>query len=383
MEVITLVQRLAVAYPLHSSKDRLKQVGLTPQAYARWCKRSDERKVRESSIQVEDIVAAVNFFVEHPDVGAGRANATLINQEKAWISTANLNLVKKELACVVSREYKQRREAEKLLEAQLSEALANQKKTPYQHLHARYCHHIWAIDFVNVTFLGIDFALCVIYDEHSQAYMAILAGEGGDQELATTAFQQALTLYPKGPIYLRRDNGKPFLTEEFQQQLKPQQDYPVPPRSPWYNGALESCNGCLKVTLKTTGMQEMVSNSNLFQKARKSRKKALDVLQGIASRVQTIFNEEIARQRYHMPPGQVLSDQIESTKKRNRAFIEKKRTERAVKMAEIRKNPVGQQPKTLIDKIRGLVRRKARRISTDGLFVLGEVLNKRFQMFEA
>ena len=49
-------------------------------------------------------------------------------------------------------------EAEKLLEDQLLKDLEARKKT-YVHLKAFYPHHIWAIDFVNITFQGFLFVL--------------------------------------------------------------------------------------------------------------------------------------------------------------------------------------------------------------------------------
>jgi hypothetical protein len=51
-----------------------------------------EKTVRESAIPEEDVAAAIAFFIQHPEVGAGRAHDTLVDQEVAYISTANLNV---------------------------------------------------------------------------------------------------------------------------------------------------------------------------------------------------------------------------------------------------------------------------------------------------
>ena len=106
-------------YPHHRVRDRLKQVDLTEESYWRLRNNSYKQTVRESAIPEADLVEAINFFTKHPDVGASKARATLIAQEKAWISVANLNQIKHELTAATDLGYKKRDEAKKLLEAQL------------------------------------------------------------------------------------------------------------------------------------------------------------------------------------------------------------------------------------------------------------------------
>jgi len=379
--MIALIVRHESEYPGHTARDRLKQVDQTPLRYRRLSTSSHERAIRESAIPEKDVEAAITFFVEHPDVGAAKARATLIAQEKAWISTANLNRVKQELTALTAQQYKERREAEKLLEAQLREDLAARKKSDYKHMKATRPHQIWAIDFVNITFLGMFFVLCVVYDEYSQEYPGILVGMGGDQHLAAATFEKALAQTPTRPVYIRRDNGKPFSTELFQKQLDGVvMDYPVPPHSPWYNGSLESCNGSLKKGIKTAGMQGMVINPTRFREARQDTNRALETLQDIVSGVRTTLNQEIARLRHGMTPAQVISGKEEARAKQN-AFLDRKRQERIERMAEIRANPK-RKPTTLIDKTRTIVKRVIGKLETNAIYVLDEVLHHRFRAFE-
>jgi len=378
--MIKLVVQHAATYPHLPARERLEQVGLTEMAYWRLRNRCEMQTVRESAIPDPDVTEAVKFFIKHPDVGAAKARATLLGEEKAWISAANLNRIKHVLVSASAEEYKTRKEARKLLEAQFREDLAARKKATYKHMKARYPHHIWAIDFLNITFQGMPFVLCVVYDEYSQEYPAIKVGFGGDHHLATSTLAEALAQTPTKPVWMRRDNGKAFLTELFQKELEAVKDYPVPPHSPWYNGALESCNGSLKAAVKTIGMQKMACNSAIFRQVRLNENLALEALGDLVSEVRTMLNKDIARLRHGMTPAQVISGKEEVRAKQD-AFVSRKRDERKKRMATIRANPE-RKSKTLLAKTQTIVKRAIRNLETDVLYVLNEVLHHRFRMFE-
>jgi transposase InsO family protein len=158
------------------------------------------------------------------------------------------------------------------LEAQFREALlAKRAKAEYQHQRATYPNHIWATDFVFLTFLGTPVALCVVYDEFSQAYLSLKVSAQADHQLAKRTLQDAMEQTSTKPVLIRRDNGKPFITEEYQQLLETAiiKDYPIPPYSPWYNGSLESCNTSLKAAIKTAGMQDMAESQTPYSELRK------------------------------------------------------------------------------------------------------------------
>ncbi len=382
--MIDLIRRHAAEYSKHNTIDRLDQVGLTPSSYKRLCEGLHKKIVRESAIPEGDVEAALRFFIDHPDVGAGKARVSLIDQETACLSTATLNAVKQQLSNEVAQEYKQRKEEEKLLEAQLQkDLLARQNNAGYQHLRAEFPNHIWATDFSNIKFLGMHFVLCVVYDEYSQNYVSLRAGSTADHNLAAASLREALDRTPEPPDYVRRDNGKPFLTEAFQRQLETTQDYPTPPHSPWYNGSLESCNTSLKAAIKTTGMQDMAGNPSPYREARKDTCVALSFLQDLVERVRVMLNEEISRTKHQMPPAKAFSGRQQATRDRHRAFVVRKKTERHERMANIRTNPKGRTaPRTLLDKARSIARRIIGSMKVSDLYVLNEVLHHRFRMFE-
>lgn len=354
---------------------------LTLGSYSRLRKRSDEQVVRESAIPKEDIEAAVAFFIENPDIGAGKAHLTLVDEEEAWISTGNLNRVKQMLRSLVTEEYKSRHEWEKHLEAQLRKDLADRRKKNYVHIQADYPNHIWAIDFVNIKFLGEAFGICVVYDEFSQAYMGIEAALGADHELAVKTVKKAVAECSVIPKYMRRDNGKPFLTEEYLRELEEIGDYPIPPHSPWFNGSLESCNGSLKAGIKTIGMQKMAKDPGSFRKVRKSKKATLKKLGDIIRCARRRMNEKIARAKHQVSPAVAHKGEVQAAESKRETFKARKRQERVKRKKEMKKKP-NHRPTTLASKIKTAVKRKIGGMDTSSIYVLNEVLHKRYQMFE-
>jgi transposase InsO family protein len=383
--VIDLVKQHAERYPNFRAEERLKQIGLTSSSYHRFCNGVYEKTVRESAIPEEDIEAAVNFFIGHPDVGAGKARVSLIDKEQAYISTSNINEIKQELVRHAEDIYKQRKEEEKQLEAQLREALlACRQENTYEHQRAQYPHHIWAMDFVNITFLSMRFVLSIVYDEYSQAYLSLCVGFGADYHLALANLREALERTGTSPEFVRRDNGKPFLTEDFQRELENAviEDYPTPPHSPWYNGSLESCNTSLKAAIRTTGMQEMAKGSIEVPHARQDPEIALAILKELSNNVQIMLNEEISRCKHNMPPAKVLAGERQKTKKNHEAFVEKKKLQRQERMASKRAQPKDERnPKTMLDKARGIIKRAIGKLDTNTLYVFNEVLHNSYRMF--
>ncbi|MCP4409267.1 MAG: transposase family protein, partial [Gammaproteobacteria bacterium] len=342
------------------------------------------RTVRESAIPEEDVKAVMEFIAKYPEAGAGKIHLSLLENEAAYLSVANINTVKQALGDMVDVAYQQRKEAEKLLEAELRQNLADRKAKNYHHRRAQYPNHIWAIDFVNIKFQGMHLVVCLIYDEYSQKYLSLCAGLTADHQLASRCLQAALDHSSQKPQYLRRDNGKPFETEAFQLKMGSMVDYPVPPHSPWYNGSLESCNGSLKASVKTYGMQQMIKDPSCYREGRKDPEIALNILDGILAGARTRLNQEIARKKHQTTPAKAYSGQVQAAKQRCKAFIARKHQQRRERMAKIRANPKqGSTLKSLTDKANAIGKRLIGRLNTNALFVLNEVLHHRFGMFEA
>ncbi len=382
--ILQLVNSHQECYPEHLAADRLQQLDMSPSTYSHLRHFVRARAARESAIPEADVEVTVQFIVAHPDVGAGRAHLTLIDQEQALVGAVFINDARQEVARLAEEEYRLRGEREKLLEAELRVRLQDPRL--YQHIQASHPHHIWATDFVVIRFLGFQLVGCMVYDIYSQAYLAIQAGVGCDQDLAQRTITAAVTAAGcRAGQVLRRDNGKAFLVESFQNTLADHdiEDAPIPPAKPWFNGSLESNNGSLKTAIKTTAMQQMPDEPARFQHARKDIDSAVQLLQQTCDRVRTSLNDQIARPKFAMPPGQVLAGQVDSTRQRQDRFVAQKTQERRQRMEVLRHNPDrADQGKTFIDKVRRAVHRIVKPMTTDCLYVFNEAIHRRFLAVE-
>jgi transposase InsO family protein len=375
-----MIKEHETSYPHHPSAERLLQLDLCSAEYRRLRTSVRDRAVRESQIGQDEVDAIVNFYLEHPEVGARRAHHTLVDQEKALISTGFINEAKQELAELADKEYRKRDEAEKLIEAELRARRAEQP--PYKNVAAQHPNHIWAIDFVALDFLGFKLVVCEVYDVFTQAYHAIQAGTGCDHQLAQATIQNAVAnAGDKAGRILRRDNGKAFEVESFQAMLDGKMvDAPIPPGNPWLNGSLESNNTSLKATIRTKAMQAMPDQGGRYRHAHGVVSKAVALLQQASDRARITLNDELSRSKFAMPPAQVLNGEQATTQERHSLFRSRKKQERKQRMEALRDNPDrSDSGKRFIDKIRSSFHRFKATLKTDQLYVLNEILHSRFQ----
>jgi len=382
--VLQLVQKHAERHPEHPSGDRLRQLDLSACGYSRLRRCRHARTVRESVIPQSDVAATVQFIVQHPDVGAQRAHLTLIDQEQALVGTVFINDARQEVARQAEEQYRARREQQKLLEAELRTRQMQQPQ--YKHIQAHYPHHIWAIDFLAVRFLGFRLVVCALYDIYSQHYLALEAGTGCHQTLAQHTIEVGVAnARTRAARILRRDNGKAFLVQSFQNSLAENgiQDRPIPPGQPWYNGSLEANNGSLRTAIATAAMQEMPDEPARFRSARNDIRNALRLLQQTCDHVRTKLNEHICRPKFAMPPAQVLHGRVDCTRERHERFVKRKKQERRLRMERLQKTPDrSDQHKTFIEKVRHAFRQVAHSMTTDRLYVLNEAIHRRYQAVE-
>lgn len=383
-QIIEMIEEHDKLFPSFLSKRRLEQVDLSPAAYARLIHSVHERAKRESVIMDDEVEAAVQLIIKHPNLGAEKLHATLIDQEKALISTTFLNDAKQEIARASEAAYTARREEEKLLQAALRKRFELDKH--YQHIKAEFPHHIWAIDFVYIDFLGYRFCLCVLYDIFSQGYLSILAGGGCTEDLAVRAIEAAVASVGKrASNFVRRDNGKAFITINYQKLLAGFKitDQPIPPGSPWFNGSLESNNTGLKSTIKATGMQEMANTPDRFEPARKDSRKAHTILQQTCNTTRHLLNETISRTKFGMPPQKVMDNRAEENRQRQEGFIEQKKADRKTRMSKIRKQKKRKEGgKTFIEKVCRMFSKTIKDMSTDHLYVLNQIIHGRYKAIE-
>ena len=126
----------------------------------------------------------------------------------------------------------------------------------------------------------------------------------------------------------------------------------------------------------------MAKGSIEVQHARQDPEIALAILKELSNNVQFMLNEVISRCKHDMPPAKVLAGGKQKTKKIHEAFVEKKKLQRQERMASKRAQPKDERnPKTMLDKARGIIKRAIGKLDTNTLYVFNEVLHNRYRMF--
>jgi hypothetical protein len=84
----------------------------------------------------------------------------------------------------------------------------------------------------------------------------------------------------------------------------------------------------------------------------------------------------------HSIPARLFPPEKQKTKKNHEAFVEKKKLQRQERMASKRAQPKNERnPKTMLDKARGIIKRAIGKLDTNTLYVFNEVLQNRYRMF--
>jgi len=382
-----MIHRHRTRYPRFTVAERLAELDMTPADCSRLEAGVDQRRRRESAIPEDDVAQTVAFIVEHPEIGAERARLTLLDQERAMISTVFVNEARQEVKRCAEEQYRERDQKEKAVEKALRDRQA-QNRSSYSHIQACRPHHIWAMDFAMVDFLGYRLAACEVYDVYTQAYLAVRIGAGCSSELAEETLRTALaeTGGQAPGTMLRRDNGSAFRTEQFQKIVDKHgiQDAPIPPGQPWHNGSLEAGNGSLRTAILAAAMREALRRPEPFDAARENVGRAVDLLDGICQNTRRMLNEQIARPKFDMPPARVINGETQQTIERHRRFKDRKMAERAQRMKELRAQPARHdRNKTFLDKVRQAVGHLFKAMTTDQLYVLNEVVHGRFKAVQA
>jgi transposase InsO family protein len=380
---VAMIHQHRTRYPRFTVAERLAELDMTPADCSRLETGVDQRRRRESAIPEDDVAQTVAFIVEHPEIGAERARLTLLDQERAMISTVFVNEARQEVKRCAEEQYRERDQMEKEVEKALRERQA-QNRRDYSHIQARRPHHIWAMDFAMVDFLGYRLALCEVYDVYSQAYLAVRAGDGCSSELAEETLRAALagTGGQAPGTMLRRDNGAAFRTEQFQEIVDKHgiRDAPIPPGQPWHNGSLEAGNGSLRTAILATAMREALLRPETFDDARAAAGRAVGLLDGICQDTRRMLNEQIARPKFDMPPARVVDGEKQRTLERQQRFRDRKKAERAQRMKELRSQPARpDKNKSFLDKVRQAIGHRIKAMTTDQLYVLNEVIHGRFK----
>lgn len=383
---MTLATTHKQSYPAQSQVERLVALELSVSAYQRLKYAAAERAERESQIPESDVANTVSFFIEHPQVGAQKAQLSLLDQEKALISATFCNDIKHQLKdlCLAERE---RRRVESELENERQDRVPTPTHVPP--IRATRPHEIWATDFLELSVLGYRHFVCIIYDLYSQAYLSVRVGSAPSHQLASDALADACSGTPHRPKrYLISDNGSAYLSTDFAESLArlKVKHHRIPPASPWLNGSLESNNRSLRGCIFSCGIKALsgaAAPSKAVRELSSSYSQALAAVQGYCDAACGILNDQLARQRHRTTPASALAGQVQSAVKRHQHFTAAKQRERRQRMAAIQNRRLVVADKTLADKVATETNRQLSKLSDEQLHALTELLNGRFGLLAA
>ncbi len=352
--------------------ERLFAVGLNQALWQNLKRSVQSRTVRESIIPEDEIASAISQIISFPTLGSGKGALKLQLDEKAVISPVFYNEAKKQLEEAVSQEHTKRKkcELEKNCDKRKKDQDSFTKQTPSS------IHQVWSTDFTEVKVLGFKFVACVVYELYSGAYLAIEAGLHGDANLAVKAFEAAINYAKTTPLQcLLSDNGREFLSNDFQQVLNKYQisHMLTPPGEPWYNGALESGNKDLKKHLYTKIAQKIADHPALG-KRNVDLAEIEKLLQQCCHTSQHEINHEIPRLTHKSTPHKVLNKQVAEQFIKRTKFQKKQQERRIERMKKIKNGKTKPRRKSFVAKAAHTIKKHLKGLTNDHIFTLTNLL---------
>ena len=365
------------AYLALSEKDRLACLEISPGCFHYLCRSVKDRYQRESVIPQEDIDGVVRQIIALPFLGGRKGALKLVEDRQALVGET----VYKEIKCQVAEEA----EAEIFRRRQESELRRNQYKrqedrsAPFQPLRVQSCHEVWAIDFTFIKLVGMELCLCVVYELYSQAYLALVAGETADNNLAIEALEKARQYAKQTPTRcLLSDNGSQFLSYEFQTLLThlKMKSMTIPPGQPWYNGSLETGNKDLKKVIHTVALYGAAETPQITRVGA-SREEVLGYLSLCCEKAQKLINEQIPRVKNQTTPMAVLKNLRSQKAEMRKQFIQKKKTQRTQRMQAIKAGTEKVKHKTIHEKVHAVWNQIKKTMNFETLFAFNELIHQR------
>lgn len=364
-----------------TKQERLSCLDFTEARYRNMIIHLRDRLRRESAIPDEDIIEAIKQMIAYPTLGGQKGSLKLGHDEKALIGSTNYTEIKKELKLLIADEVRKKKEASLLQKYELQRQV---KEGGFHKVTAKEPNDVWAIDFLNVKFLGYTFAVCVVYDLFSQEYCSIQVSEVASAELAICAVEEAVSRAGGPPKrFILSDNGKQFISCSYKELLKIKKIGTrfTPPGQPWFNGALESGNRDLRRIIYSIAIYLAVQNPSVARPGVPIEEK-LQFLETCCQTARLKINKEIVRMKFKTTPENVKLGKVEETQKAMKKYKEKKLIMRKERMKAL-ENANSKKHKSMEEKVRSIGKKIAAKMNLDYLVAINEVLNRRYGIIQS
>lgn len=369
-----MFERLLAEFSLVPAGEILAVGGFNHSSFNKFKRGVRDRKKRESSIPDKDIRAVIDQIISLPFLGGRKGALKLLNEERAFIGETLYAEIKQQLVKLSETSYFSRKKAQ--LEKDAEERSDSET---FNKVRSNEIHEVWAIDYTCFDLLGIRFAVCVVYELYSQAYLAITPGFSENTELAKQAVAEAIAYAGTVPEnYLLSDNGAQFCSEDFNKLLELVEidTHKTPPGQPWYNGALESGNRDLKRTLYTIAFYRICKQKSLARKGIDVTE-IFSLLQKCCSAALNLINNKLPRTKFGMTPAEVIAGCIDSITLKRFGYIKEKQIERKERLNTLKETPL-RAVKTIEQRVSTLWNKVVKSFDDDTLFAVRELLHGRY-----
>jgi transposase InsO family protein len=264
--------------------------------------------------------------------------------------------------------------------SQIEKNQAERKKLTeiYDHYVPQKVHEVWATDFTMIPVLGMNFYICLIYEQYSQAYLSLEVSFTADADLAMRAMLKAVEYTGTAPSeFILSDNGSQFIGNEFEGLIEGMKitHKLTPPGQPWYNGALESGNFPCKTTIYVV-LAQLFANNPALSKAGQSEEQILASIELACAEAQVIINEKIPRPKHKTTPKAVLLGEEKQRVKENEAYIERQKIYRKERMEKIKASKKPSKYKSLFEKAKKVLHGKVKDMSSEMIYTSLRLLKR-------
>jgi putative transposase len=339
-----------------------------------------ERQERESIIPEEEIMEAIIQILGNPSLGAMKGCLQLIEARKSIISPQFYHELKKIIEDALRVEVQKRDDENDVLKNQKDRCKPPAEK--YEHQRPTQVHDIWSTDFTEISVLGMTFIICVIYENYSQAYLAVKVALVADADLAKKTFLEAVKFAGTTPSqFLLSDNGSQFIGSEFTGALEQINVIHklTPPGQPWYNGGLESGNQVIKDIILVLLAFTFADDPSL-SRGNQSEEEVMASLEQACLQAQQKINEVIPRVQHKTTPQAVLQGEVKKRICDNDNYVSSQKQLRKKRMDAIKKGSKSSTKKTFMAKASAAIKKLLKPMSTERVYTAWRLIQRDFSI---
>jgi len=213
-------------------------LNITTSTFFNWQVRENQEQLEDESsepeqkyraTELDDLIAAIEIIIKHPEWGGKKASQYLLREEICYLSPSTINRIKKS--------FKDKADLDKL----------NKKAKRYEFIEPNDC---WALDFKEFKWGDETLYLCLILDDNSRFIIDWRITAHPTAKFVKELLSKNFRHYGK-PKVIKSDSGPQF-RDQFKEFLEKWliEHHVSPYYEPSYNGKVERKNRDIKKIIK-------------------------------------------------------------------------------------------------------------------------------------